>query len=183
MGVLYFLLISLGIILLYIAQTVLSDRNEKKEAEERRIADLQNDVKEELDGITEYADRFGDKFYDSLMDFASKMEKLCLDDVKVDLKPYDTYNIKRLQESFSPLREPFSPLGKLLGRIVINKNLEPRFMVSAPSTIPSRADIQLEAALTIDEVKELADKCRKIKMDVDIEAFRKDKVRKAINNK
>jgi len=176
MGVLYFLLISLGIILLYIAQTVLSDRNEKKEAEERRIADLQNDVKEELDGITEYADRFGDKFYDSLMDFASKMEKLCLDDVKVDLKPYDTYNIKRLQESFSPL-------GKLLGRIVINKNLEPRFMVSAPSTIPSRADIQLEAALTIDEVKELADKCRKIKMDVDIEAFRKDKVRKAINNK
>ena len=176
MGVLYFLLISLGIILLYIAQTVLSDRNEKKEAEERRIADLQNDVKEELDGITEYADRFGDKFYDSLMDFASKMEKLSLDDVKVDLKPYDTYNIKRLQESFSPL-------GKLLGRIVINKNLEPRFMVSAPSTIPSRADIQLEAALTIDEVKELADKCRKIKMDVDIEAFRKDKVRKAINNK
>ena len=176
MGVLYFLLISLGIILLDIAQTVLSDRNEKKEAEERRIADLQNDVKEELDGITEYADRFGDKFYDSLMDFASKMEKLCLDDVKVDLKPYDTYNIKRLQESFSPL-------GKLLGRIVINKNLEPRFMVSAPSTIPSRADIQLEAALTIDEVKELADKCRKIKMDVDIEAFRKDKVRKAINNK
>lgn len=176
MGVLYFLLISLGIILLYLAQTVLSDRNEKKEAEERRIADLQNDVKEELDGITEYADRFGDKFYDSLMDFASKMEKLSLDDVKVDLKPYDTYNIKRLQESFSPL-------GKLLGRIVINKNLEPRFMVSAPSTIPSRADIQLEAALTIDEVKELADKCRKIKMDVDIEAFRKDKVRKAINNK
>ena len=176
MGVLYFLLISLGIILLYLAQTVLSESNEKKEAEERRIADLQNDVKEELDGITEYADRFGDKFYDSLMDFASKMEKLCLDDVKVDLKPYDTYNIKRLQESFSPL-------GKLLGRIVINKNLEPRFMVSAPSTIPSRADIQLEAALTIDEVKELADKCRKIKMDVDIEAFRKDKVRKAINNK
>ena len=176
MGVLYFLLISLGIAFLCLAQSVLSDRNEKKEAEERRIADLQNDVKEELDGITEYADRFGDKFYDSLMDFASKMEKLCLDDVKVDLKPYDTYNIKRLQESFSPL-------GKLLGRIVINKNLEPRFMVSAPSTIPSRADIQLEAALTIDEVKELADKCRKIKMDVDIEAFRKDKVRKAINNK
>ena len=176
MGVLYFLLISLGIILLYIAQTVLSDRNEKKEAEERRIANLQHDVKDELNEITEYADRFGDKFYDSLMDFASKMEKLCLDDVKVDLKPYDTYNIKRLQESFSPL-------GKLLGRIVINKNLEPRFMVSAPSTIPSRADIQLEAALTIDEVKELADKCRKIKMDVDIEAFRKDKVRKAINNK
>ncbi len=176
MGVLYILLISLGIVFLCLAQSVLSDRNEKKEAEERRIADLQNDVKEELDGITEYADRFGDKFYDSLMDFASKMEKLSLDDVKVDLKPYDIYNIKYLQESFSPL-------GKLLGRIVINKNLEPRFMVSAPSTIPSRADIQLEAALTIDEVKELADKCRKIKMDVDIEAFRKDKVRKAINNK
>lgn len=176
MGVLYFLLISLGIALLCLAQAELSDRNEKKEAEERRIANLKNDVKEELDGITEYADRFGDKFYDSLMDFANKMEKLYLDDVKVDLKPYDIYNAKLLQESFSSL-------GKLLGRIVINKNLEPRFMVSAPSTIPSRADIQLEAALTIDEVKELADKCRKIKMDVDIEAFRKDKVRKAINNK
>ena len=145
MEFLYFMLIALGISLAALSIQAWSDHVEEKEAEERRIADLQNDVKEELDGITEYADRFGDKFYDSLMDFASKMEKLCLDDVKVDLKPYDTYNIKRLQESFSPL-------GKLLGRIVINKNLEPRFMVSAPSTIPSRADIQLEAALTIDEL-------------------------------
>ena len=173
MELLYFILITLGIALAVLSVLAWSDRNEKKEAEERRIANLQNDVKEELDGITKYADRFGDKFYDSLMDFANKMEKLSLDDVKADLKPYDTYNVKPLQ----------SLVGKLLGRIVINKNLEPRFMVSAPSTIPSRADIQFEAALTIDEVKELADKCRKIKMDVDIETFRKDKVRKAINNK
>lgn len=169
-------LITFLIIIAVITLLQFIEQNAKKEAEEIRIANLQHDVKDELNEITEYADRFGDKFYDSLMDFVSKMEKLSLDDVKVDLKPYDTYNVKHLQESFSPL-------GELLGRIVINKNLEPRFMVSAPSTIPSIADIQLEAALTIDEVKELADKCRKIKMDIDIEAFRKDKVRKAINNK
>jgi hypothetical protein len=176
MGFLYFLLISLGIAFLCLAQAVWSDHEEKKEAEERRIADLKGEIKEDLEKITDLAYRFGDKFYDSLMDFASKMEKLTEDDVKADLKPYDIYNIKYLQESFSSL-------GKLLGKIVINKNLEPRFMVSTPSTIPSRTDIQLEAALTIDEVKELAYKCRKIKMDVDIEAYRKDKVRKAINNK
>ena len=95
------------------------------------------------------------------------------DDVKRDLKPYDVYNTKRLHNQFSGL-------GTMLGRIVINKNLEPRFIVSAPSTIPSRADIQLEAALTIEEVKELANKCLRIKMDADIEKFRKDKVNKAI---
>ena len=109
------------------------------------------------------------------MDFADKMEKLSDGDVKADLKPYDVYNVKSLSE--------YLKMGKLLGRIVINKNLEPRFMTSLPLTDAEVADIELEAALTIGEGKELADKCRKIKMDVDIESFRKDKVRKAINNK
>jgi D-arabinose 1-dehydrogenase-like Zn-dependent alcohol dehydrogenase len=176
MGFLYFWLIILGIAFLCLAQAAWSDHEEKKEAEERRIADLKGEIKKDLEKITDLAYRFGDKFYVSLMDFASKMEKLTEDDVKADLKPYDIYNVKHLQESFSGL-------GKLICRIVINKNLEPRFMASSPSTIPSRIDIQLEAALTIEEVKELADVCRRIKMDVDIEAYRKDKVRKAINNK
>jgi hypothetical protein len=155
---------------------IFSDRMDKENVERRRINGIQNDVKEELEEITEYADRFGDDFNKSLMDFANKMENLTKDDVKRDLKPYDVYNTKRLHNQFSGL-------GTMLGRIVINKNLEPRFMVSAPSTIPSRADIQLEAALTIEEVKELANKCLRIKMDADIEKFRKDKVNKAINNK
>jgi hypothetical protein len=152
------------------------ENEDKKDAEKRRINRLQNDVKEDLEEITEYADRFGDDFSKSLISFADKMENLTKDDIKRDLKPYDIYNTQRLHNQFSGL-------GTMLGRIVINKNLEPRFMVSPPSTIPSRADIQLEAALTIEEVKELANKCLRIKMDADIEKFRKDKVNKAINNK
>jgi hypothetical protein len=155
---------------------IFSDRMDKENVERRRINGIQNDVKEELEEITEYAYRFGDDFSKSLISFADKMENLTKDDIKRDLKPYDIYNTQRLHNQFSGL-------GTMLGRIVINKNLEPRFMVSPPSTIPSRADIQLEAALTIEEVKELANKCLRIKMDADIEKFRKDKVNKAINNK
>ncbi len=161
---------------LFFSALIFSDRMDKEDVKRRHINGIQNDVKEELEEITEYADRFGEDFNKSLMDFANKMENLTKDDVKRDLKPYDVYNTKRLHNQFSGL-------GTMLGRIVINKNLEPRFMVSAPSTIPSRADIQLEAALTIEEVKELANKCLRIKMDADIEKFRKDKVNKAINNK
>lgn len=161
---------------LFFSALIFSDRMDKEDVEKRRINGLQNDIKEDLEEITEYADRFGEDFNKSLMDFANKMENLTKDNVKRDLKPYDVYNTKRLHNQFSGL-------GTMLGRIVINKNLEPRFMVSPPSTIPSRADIQLEAALTIEEVKELANKCLRIKMDADIEKFRKDKVNKAINNK
>ena len=148
---------------------------QEKQAKKERITRIQKHVKEDLEAITRYATRYGDTFYDTLMDFADKMEKLSDGDVKADLKPYDVYNVKRLSE--------YLTMGKLLGRIVVNKNLEPRFMTSLPSTDAEVADIELEAALTIGEVKELADKCRKIKMDVDIESFRKEKVKKAINNK
>lgn len=166
----------LGILVLFLSIMTISDRMDKKDVERRRINGIQNDVKEELEEITEYANRFGDDYNKSLMDFANKMENLTKDDIKRDLKPYDIYNTQRLHNQLSGL-------GTMLGRIVINKNLEPRFMVSSPSTIPSRADIQLEVALTIEEVKELANKCLRIKMDADIENFRKDKVNKAINNK
>ena len=161
---------------LFFSALIFSDRMDKEDVKRRRINGIQNDVKEELEEITEYANRFGDDYNKSLMDFANKMENLTKDDIKRDLKPYDIYNTQQLHNQFSGL-------GTMLGRIVINKNLEPRFMVSSPSTIPSRADIQLEVALTIEEVKELANKCLRIKMDADIEKFRKDKVSKAINNK
>jgi hypothetical protein len=55
-------------------------------------------------------------------------------------------------------------------------------MVTPQSDIPSQLDIELEVALTSDGVRELAEKCRKIKMDADIEAFRKDKVEKVLND-
>lgn len=154
----------------------LGDRQAKKDTEKKRIISIQKHIKEDLETIPRYATRYGDKFYDVLMDFANKMEKLSDSDVRADLKPYDVYNMKNLSEYLKGIRE-------LLGRIVINKNLEPRFMTSYLSTNTEEADIELEAALTIGEVKELAEKCRKIKMDVDIETFRKDKVKKVINNK
>jgi hypothetical protein len=172
-----FIMLSLLVFLIILVSLsfYLGDRQAKKDTEKERIARIQKYVKEDLEAITRYSTRYGDTFYDTLMDFADKMEKLSDGDVKADLKPYDVYNVKRLSE--------YLTMGKLLGRIVVNKNLEPRFMTSFPSTNAEVADIELEAALTIGEVKELADKCRKIKMDVDIESFRKEKVKKAINNK
>ena len=151
------------------------NRQAKKDAENERITKIQNGVKDDLETITRYATRYGDKFYDALMDFADKMEKLSESDVREDLKPYDVYNVKSLNEYVKGV-------SRLLGRIVINKNLEPRFMTSYVSSDAEETDIELEAALTIDEVKKLAEKCRKIKMEVDIESYRKDKVKKAINS-
>lgn len=173
-----FVMLSLLVFLIILVSLsfYLGDRQAKKDTEKERIARIQKYVKEDLETITRYATRYGDTFYDTLMDFADKMEKLSDGDVKADLKPYDVYNVK-------PLNENLKHISRLLGRIVIDKNLEPRFMTSSPSTDAEVADIELEAALTIGEVKELADKCRKIKMDVDIESFRKEKVKKAINNK
>lgn len=168
-------IVLVALIALLAISLYLGDRQAKKDTENERIIRIQKHVKEDLEAITRYSTRYGDKFYDVLMDFADKMEKLSDGDVKADLKPYDVYNVKSLSE--------YLKMGKLLGRIVINKNLEPKFMTSFPSTDAEVADIELEAALTIGEVKELADKCRKIKMDVDIESFRKEKVKKAINNK
>jgi hypothetical protein len=152
----------------------LGDRQAKKDTENERIISIQRHIKEDLETIPIYATRYGDKFYDALMDFANKMEKLSDSDVRADLKPYDVYNMKTLSEYLKSM-------GKLLGRIVIDKNLEPRFMTSYLSTNTEEADIELEAALTIGEVKELAEKCRKIKMEVDIETYRKEKVKKALN--
>lgn len=168
-------IVLVALIALLAISLYLGDRQAKKDTEKERIIRIQRYIKEDLEAITRYSTRYGDTFYDTLMDFADKMEKLSDGDVKADLKPYDVYNVKSLSE--------YLKMGKLLGRIVINKNLEPRFMTSFPSADAEVADIELEAALTIGEVKELADKCRKIKMDVDIESFRKEKVKKAINNK
>jgi uncharacterized protein YpmB len=161
------------LIILVSVSFYLGNRQAEKDAEKERIDKIQKGVKDDLETISRYATRYGDKFYDVLMDFANKMEKLSDSDVMADLKPYDVYNMKSLNEYVKGV-------SRLLGRIVINKNLEPRFMTSYLSTNTEDADIELEAALTIGEVKELAEKCRKIKMDVDIEAFRKDKVKKAL---
>lgn len=169
-------IVLVALIALIAISSYLEDRRAKKNTEKERIIKIQKHIKEDLETIPRYATRYGDKFYDVLMDFANKMEKLSDSDVRADLKPYDVYNMKNLSEYLKSM-------GKLLGRIVINKNLEPRFMTSYLSKNTEEADIELEAALTIGEVKELAEKCRKIKMDVDVEAFRKDKVKKAINNK
>ena len=166
-------IVLVALIALLAISLYLGNRQAKKDTEKERIISIQRHIKEDLEEIPRYATRYGDKFYDVLMDFANKMEKLSDSDVRADLKPYDVYNMKNLSEYLKSM-------GKLLGRIVINKNLEPRFMTSYLSTNTEEADIELEAALTIGEVKELAEKCRKIKMDVDIEAFRKEKVKKAL---
>jgi hypothetical protein len=150
----------------------ISDKRQDENYKRERIETIKEEVRNGFKDIVSHACNFGDEYYTSLMDFASKMEKLTDVSVMPDLKPYDIYNIAHLRNG---------KIGNKIGKIVINKNLEPKFMVTVLSTIPSRTDIQLEAALCIKEVKELAKKCRDIRMNTEIDEFRKDKVKKAIN--
>jgi len=152
----------------------MQEKEEEKETEKRRIEGIKNMVTSAFDDILEDAKRFGDIYYVSLNDFVKKMLKLTSSIVKTDLKAYDIYNVKLLYD------DPRSPH---LGRIVIDKDLTPRFMSSAPSLDREQADIELSAALNVVEVEEFARKCRDIKLGVDIEAYRKEKVRKLINGK
>ena len=170
-------MIILGLVMIVALSEYMDDKQAEKEQKEAEIERIKNCVIEDFKELEDYTDNYGIEFYTSLIDFAKKMEKLCEPNIKCDLHPYDTYNISKIIDN-----KTFKG-HSLLGRIVIDKALTPKFMMSCQSTIPSICDIQLEAALTANEVKELAEKCRKIKMDKDIETYRKNKVREAINGK
>ena len=167
------LIVFLSVSAIIIASVLLAEwdeRQEKKECEVRRIKNIQKYVIQGFKDIEDDADRFGNDFSTSLLEFADKMDKMSSLKVRNDLRPYDIYNVKKLSNSAST---------HALGRIVVDKNRIPKFMATAPNEYTR--DIELEVALTSDEVKELADKCRKIAMDKEIEKFRKDKVNKLIN--
>lgn len=162
-----------GIVLaaLIIFQCYSSNKEEKKQMEQARINKIHKYVTDGFDEVIKEAERFGDKFSSSLNDYADKMYKLSQLEVKKDLKPYDEYEAKFI----------YSPSSEIIGRIVIDKNLTPKFMVTYPSIDREEADIQLEVALTLDMVTNLASRCIKAKMDSDIETFRLKKVDKIIN--
>ena len=153
---------------------IMDDKKREKENRLAEIERIQSRVTEDFKDVVVFSDRFGNEYYNGLMDFANKMDKML--EIQNDLKSYDVFYHKRLYENTA------SYMGsKFMGRIIVDKNLVPKFMVTAQSSIPSQLDIELEVALTSDGVRELAEKCRKIKMGADIEAFRKDKVKKVLN--
>ena len=114
--------------------------------------------------IEESSRIYGKEYSACLRDYAYKMNKLESEEVKKYLKPYDTYSVKYFH--------------KFLGRIIIDKNLVPRFMVTniSSSDIIKDTDFQLSFALTSDEVMKLAEKCDKIFMEKNDEIHRKNKV-------
>ncbi len=173
MGVLTFLGVFFIIIASWWLLEAWDERQKEEEREKDRIESIEKYVLDGYEEILEDAERFGNEFSASLNDFAEKMNKIS--SLKVDLRPYDVYAVNRLVKD--------NPSCLFLGRIVIDRNLNPKFMVTAPSLDRTQADIQLNVAYSTDSVKALADTCRKIKMDIDIEKYRKDKVKKAINGK
>lgn len=175
MGTFVFLMIGLWIVLAVCLMEYIDDKDREKNNRLAKIKNIQRHVTEGFKDIIDLAPRYGNEYYVSLMDFANKMDKMV--SLKSDLKPYDAYYHKRLCEN-----KVSHMASKFLGRIVIDKNLVPKFMASGQSNIPSQCDIELEVALTSDGVRELAEKCRKLKMDSDIEKFRKDKVKKELLN-
>lgn len=174
MGTLYFICLGLFLALAICLLQLDDEKTLEKEREAARIKRIQSHVTEGFKDIIDLAPRCGNEYYDSLMDFANKMEKILT--IKEDLKPYDTYFHKKLYED-----KKTHMASKFIGRIVIDKNIVPRFMVTPQSTIPSQCDIELEVALTSDGVRQLAENCRRTKMEADMEEYRKDKVKKILN--
>lgn len=175
MSILIILMLGLGIILYVCLTQYMDDKARERDNRLAEIERIHSRVTEDFEDIIALADKFGNEYYDGLMDFANKMDKML--EIQNDLKSYDVFYHKRLYEKSKGARSRF------IGRIIVDKNLVPKFMVTPQSAIPSQLDIELEVALTSDGVRELAEKCRKIKMDEDIEAFRKDKVEKVLNGK
>lgn len=154
---------------------IMDDKAKEKENRLAEIERIKSHVANEFEYMLDMAEICGDKYYKSLIDFADKMDKLS--QLQSDLKPYDKYCFKKLYENTAS-----HMASKFIGRIVIDKDLVPKFMLTAPSNMSSQLDIELKAALTSEDVRGFANKCRKAKMDADIEKFRKDKVTKALNN-
>lgn len=172
MGIVVFFLMTTVIIIMICLMGEWEVHQEKAEEEKRYIEHIKKYVLEGYNEILDDARSFGNEFYASLNDFATKMDKLSSEEAKADLKPYDIYNITCLYTHFRC---------HIVGRIVINKNLVPKFMAVAPSLNRKEEDIQLEAAYSSDDVRKLAETCRNIKMNIDIENYRKEKVKKVIN--
>lgn len=175
MGILFLLIFGLCVCFCVCIMEYIDDKQAEKHNKLVEIERIQSRVLEDFGDVASLAFRYGNEYYNSLTDFANKMDKLL--EVKDDLKPYDVYYHNRLYEESKGVRSRF------IGRIVIDKNLVPKFMVTAQSTIPSQLDIELEVALTSDKVREFAEKCRGAKMNADIEAYRKDKIRNILNAK
>lgn len=158
------------VIVMYYLLQIWDAKETEKMSEKARIKRIKDYVTEAFSEIEENSDIFGNDYSESLLDFANKMDKMSSLEVRKDLRPYDIYNVKLLSKKTS---------SHILGRIVIDKNRIPKFIASAPNE--HTRDIELEAALTSDEVRTLAEKCKKLRMDNEIEKFRKDKVNKVIN--
>lgn len=167
-------IVFLILVALVSTQYYLGVLDEKKEAKENERRCIQDQVLGKFEEVICESERFGNDYHESLLNFANMMEKLMNADVQSDLKPYDIYGTSNICKSKSPL-------GRFLGRIVINRFLEPKFMLTAPSKIPEICDTQLEVAMSMSEVREFAEKCRNIRMNTEIETFRKNKVKEAIN--
>ena len=146
------------------------ERENKKAKEFLRIVSIKKRITDEFDILIKYSNKYGNEYYNGLIDFAEKMEKLEKSDIKSDLRPYDTYNRAKITNR------------TLNFLIVIDKNLVPKFLAEPLNSNQEVLDIELEAGLTSTRVRELAEKCRSIKMDTDIETYRKEKVNNVINN-
>lgn len=172
MGILYFMLIALSVILAAISVQAWSDHVEEKEEKEKNIKRLQQDIKREYESIERTANVFGDEYAAKLLEFADKMDKISSsEDIKRDLKPYDMMG-----------RENLCKMKRKWGMIIIDKNLNPKFISSYPQASEKHKDFELEAALDSKGVRELAEKCRKVKLDYDIEKYRKHKIEKFIKD-
>lgn len=162
-----FLLIVFVIVLVSILLTAIEDHMVEKERKNDRIEYLKKEVTSEFESIERTSTVFGEEYATKLLEFANKMDKISSnDDIKDDLKPYDRMG-----------RENICRSKRHWGIITIDKNLKPKFMCSYFNGVDdAEKDIELEAALDSDGVRALAEKCKKTKLDCDIEKFRKHKI-------
>ena len=162
MGIVFFISLCIGFILFVIFFTI-NKREEKKNEIER----LQKNIKNGFDELLELSGRHGNELFTKLNSYSDKMDKLISSDIRKDIHQYDIYGQSIL------IKHHLS----IVGYIVIDEDLIPKFTtLYYPYEDKHKKNIRLKAALTASQVRELAEKCRKIQMDADIEKYRKEKV-------
>ena len=73
---------------------IMDDKKREKENRLAEIERIQSRVTEDFKDVVVFSDRFGNEYYNGLMDFANKMDKML--EIQNDLKSYDVFYHKRL---------------------------------------------------------------------------------------
>lgn len=166
-----FLLTFLVILLIAGISIYIEESEEKRsirEQQERKISRIKDNIKDEFDYLEKASQWQYGEIIPGLERYADRMKKILSDEsILKNLKPYDEFYRTNIKKN-STLHGTF--------KIVIDKNLVPKFSPDRGSYDKQERDIELEACMNINELEEFIKKCKRLVIDKEIEDHRKKKV-------